>query len=201
MPGLGKSAAISNIAKNQPPKLNKPNITNQPTETNTHTPILRSLRLSGTSGLIKNAIIGDNVDSKDAILENKKTIYNQVEKYDEDFSQEKLNEKWQLFLSKLETRPALKAAVANPPKINQRTKLILDISNKIVEEEINKIKPEVEGWLKRELKNSNIKLITNIVVITTADGRPLTETELFEKMKEKNPNLQKLISALQLSMV
>jgi hypothetical protein len=74
------------------------------------------------------------------------------------------------------------------PQISEDYKLILEIDNRIQEDLINTIKPELVSWLRKELKNSKIQLLTKIT--ETIKGRLIyTDSEKFDEMAKKNPQL------------
>ncbi len=114
-------------------------------------------------------------------------LYNQADEK-EDFTKEDLQEKWEQFTSRLEDRPNLKSTLSKFPELQEDYNLILEIDNRIQEDLISSIRPELVSWLRRELKNSRIKLITKIT--QTVKGRIIyTDSEKFEEMVKKNPQL------------
>ncbi len=114
-------------------------------------------------------------------------IYNQAEET-EPFSIDCLKEKWEQFVVRLEDRPSLKSSLSNLPELTEDYKLILEIDNRIQDDLITTIKPELVSWLRKELKNSRIQLLTKIT--KTVKGKLIyTDSEKFEEMTKKNPNL------------
>jgi len=74
------------------------------------------------------------------------------------------------------------------PQITNDFKLILEIDNRIQDDLIATIKPELVTWLRKELKNSKIQLVTKIT--ETVKGRLIyTDAEKFDEMAKKNPQL------------
>ena len=74
------------------------------------------------------------------------------------------------------------------PQITDKYELILEINNRIQEDFINTIKPELLSWLRTELKNSKIQLITKIT--ETEKGKVIyTDSEKFDEMVKINPHL------------
>jgi hypothetical protein len=64
----------------------------------------------------------------------------------------------------------------------------MEIENTVQEDSINLIKPELVSYLRRELRNSKISLITKITEKT--HGRVIyTDEEKYSEMLKKNPNL------------
>lgn len=96
--------------------------------------------------------------------------------------------KWRSFLSKLDDRPSLQTTLSYIPEIKENFQLYLDIENSVQEDAINLIKPELVSWLRKELHNSKISLVTKITEKTR--GRIIyTDEEKYAEMLKKNPNL------------
>ncbi len=114
-------------------------------------------------------------------------IFNQADET-EPFTADDLKEKWDQFLVRLENRPSIKSSLSNLPQITNDFKLILEIDNRIQDDLIATIKPELVTWLRKELKNSKIQLVTKIT--ETVKGRLIyTDAEKFDEMAKKNPQL------------
>lgn len=106
----------------------------------------------------------------------------------EHFTDEDLRQKWKQFTSRLKDRPNLKSTLSRNPKIQDDYTLLLEIENTVQENLINTIKPELVTWLREELKNSQIQLITKIT--QNVKGRIIyTDSEKFDEMVKKNPQL------------
>ncbi len=106
----------------------------------------------------------------------------------EDFTAEDLKIKWEQFLVRLEERPNLRSTLSNIPEIKEDYKLVLEIENRIQDDLISSIKPELISYLRKELKNSKIELVT--LITEKVKGRLIyTDAEKFDEMVKKNPNL------------
>ena len=124
-------------------------------------------------------------------------IYNRADK-SEHFSIDDLKEKWELFLTRLTERPSIKSSLSNLPQLTDDYKLILEINNRIQEDLINSVKPELLSWLRTELKNSKIELTTKIT--ETVKGKIIyTDSEKFDEMVKRNPHLAVLKQKFNLS--
>jgi hypothetical protein len=135
---------------------------------------------------IKDALKGKFKEDQISSIEQHK-IFNQADET-EDFTDEDLKVKWEQFLVRLEERPNLKSTLSTVPQIQEDYKLLLEIENTVQEDLIVSIKPELVTFLRKELKNSNIQLITQITEKTK--GRFIyTDTEKLEEMIKKNPKL------------
>lgn len=154
-------------------------------------------RTTKTTGIIQQALHPQQ-EAEEA--EVRAITYGLEEKLNNPINQSELNEIWRGFVRKLASRPALQSAMMKTPGIKNEHCLILEVSSKIAEEEISKIKPDLLGYLKRHLRNSYLELQTIVIEADEIEGKPMTESEIFLEMMKKNPNLQKLISLLELEM-
>ena len=118
----------------------------------------------------------------------------------EPFTKDQFEVKWHEYLRRLNDRPALKAALSKIPEIVNEHQLKLEISNSMQNEEISKIKPDMIPFLRKELKNDNIELITDIVNKEGTDKRAYSEREKFQEMIKKNPNISLLAQKFGLSL-
>jgi hypothetical protein len=107
------------------------------------------------------------------------------------FTKEEFEVKWLEYLDHLQDRPNLKVTLSRMPEITAGSILKLKIENSVQNEEIGKIKPDLVSWLRKELKNTNIELITEIM-ITEVGTKPYSETEKLAGMMKKNPNINLL---------
>lgn len=147
--------------------------------------------------LIATTMHEENAEAN-SVVEQAKS-FSQKEQMDEPIDQDELHKIWQGFLLKLDSRPALKAAMKKTPLVERNHFLMLEVGSKIGEEEINKIKPELLSYLKKRLRNSFLELHIQVVEIEI-EGKPISKKELYAAMKEKNQHLQGLISLLQLEL-
>jgi hypothetical protein len=139
---------------------------------------------------IKDALSGNNVENKvQEVGQSNFSSYN--ENLFEPITQEQVNEKWKEFVEKMADRPSLCSALSNVPELTNGNKLLLTIGNSVQEEDIRLIKPELISWLRKELRNSGIELITSIGKI--ASGRTIfSDSEKLQMMMQKNPDLHEL---------
>lgn len=144
-------------------------------------------RGSGYTPSIKDALSG-NLEGKVVEDAQEKMKYYTGEQLSEPFTKEQFEEKWTEYLVRIENRPNLKTTLSRTPEIFDQHKLKLMIDNSVQMEEISKIKPDLVSWLRRELKNTNIELITDIAVQESI-YKAYTETEKLAEMVKKNPTL------------
>lgn len=115
----------------------------------------------------------------------------------EPFTPEQLKEKWNAFLPRLDDRPSVKATLSTLPKIQEDFSLLLEIDNRIQDEMLASIKPELVSFLRKELRNSKISLKT-VITEVKRDKVIYSDIEKYQEMARKNPNLALLKKTLNL---
>lgn len=138
---------------------------------------------------IKDALAGKFEEEKLSAKEQHEA-YTQVNEVN-DFSTEFLSIKWNEFLKRLEDRPNLQSTLAKIPYLGEEYQLVLEIDNSVQVDLINTIKPELVAWLRKELKNSKIQLITKVSE-TEKEKIIYTDSEKYFEMLKSNPHLDLL---------
>lgn len=136
--------------------------------------------------LIKDALEGRFKEQKISAKE-QHDIYNR-EGDEEEFTEVDLKLKWNEFLVRLESRPNLKATLTEVPKLEDNFQLVLDIENSVQDDLISSIKPELVSFLRKELKNSKIQLITQISE-NIKTKIIYTDNDRYDELLKKNPDL------------
>lgn len=128
-----------------------------------------------------------------AVADDKLTVKEQHELYtnqdlSESFTNEQLQVKWKNYVSTLDDKPNLKSSLSREPILNDDGTILLRIENHVQDDLIKSIKPQLVSWLRRELKNSSIDLVTEL---TEHQSQKIayTDGEKFEEMLQKNPDL------------
>ena len=145
---------------------------------------------------IKRALRGEFEDEKQISAKEQHQLYSkegEVEPFDEDA----LKEKWTNFLKTLDDRPNLKATLSEPPKIQKDYSLLLEIDNRIQDELIANIRPELVSFLRKELRNSRISMKTLITEVKR-EKVIYSDIERYQAMAGKNPDLAYLKKKLNL---
>ena len=97
--------------------------------------------------------------------------------------------KWKEFITRLDDRPNLQSTLSKVPELRDNSQLYLEIDNSIQDDVINSIKPELVSFLRKELKNSKVELITKIT--DEIKNRIIyTDNDKFDEMVKKNPSLK-----------
>ena len=151
----------------------------------------------GTPSRIKDSIsITDLVSQKDKNQNSNDGISENLP--NEDFSKEQLEVKWKIYKDKLneEGKTNMAFAFKKFPEREGST-LIMSIENKTLEKEVLESKQQILDFLRRELKNYSLNLITKINT-STDSKKAYTPSEKFIKMSEKNPNLKLLAETFQM---
>ena len=124
-------------------------------------------------------------------------LYSADASEDHPFTQSQFEVKWNEYMERFHDRPNLKVTLSRIPELNG-SKLILKIENVVQNEEIAKIKPDLVGWLRKELKNNTIELITEIIAPQEGEQKPYSESERLAEMIKKNPEIGNLKKAFNL---
>ncbi|NLN96573.1 MAG: DNA polymerase III subunit gamma/tau [Bacteroidales bacterium] len=153
-----------------------------------------------TSGVsIKKPADGQAETEKDEAKDLSDTKMNE----DHPFTAEELEKTWEVF--------ARSVAAGSPnlhATLTQSTPRIADESNSIIlfaihsqlqQQEISNARPELIAFLKENLKNSQISIQTEMVE-AVKEAIPYTSVEKYQKMNEKNPNLNNLKNKLSLEL-
>jgi hypothetical protein len=140
---------------------------------------------------------GDFDDDKKQL--SAKEQFNLYSKADETepFTAAQLEEKWKAFLPRLDDRPSLKATLSILPTIQEDWTLLLEVDNRIQDELLVNIKPELVSYLRKELRNSKINLKT-VVSDIVREKVIYSDIEKYQEMAKKNPNLALLKRTLNL---
>jgi hypothetical protein len=110
---------------------------------------------------------------------------------DETFTNEQLAVKWLEFVDQLTDRPILKSTLSIVPEKAEGNQILLKIGNSVQEEEIKLVKYELISWLRKELHNSEIELVTRIEK-QEATRIFYSDSEKMQLMMQKNPELYQL---------
>ena len=175
------------VKKTIPPKQENPPISIKP-----------SLSFQKTAKIPSISDLKNKAESPQAtnIPEDKNVIEDKIERKDS-FQPEDLDKTWQKFADNLKEQ-------GKDPEYNlmiQKYELLDDcsiqihINNKIEDDIFSRFKIDLHKFLKDELKNDAIKIETRVIE-QTQSKKIYTNTDKFNHLAEKNPNLKKLKSAL-----
>lgn len=132
--------------------------------------------------------------------ENKEAVaVNIVERFDE-FSQDDLNDKWRKFAYsvKLKDLDLYSTLTANQPTLKDGFVVELKIFNTAQEADVNVRKPELLGYLRKQLNNTAIDL--EMVIDKEAESKGVyTIKDKYQKLVEKNPHVDTLRKKFDLS--
>lgn len=108
-----------------------------------------------------------------------------------EFTKEMMIRKWQEFTNRLEDRPNLQSTLSRIPELEEGSLVVLGIDNSVQDDLINTIKPELVTWLRKELRNSKIQLVTRITEVEK-EKLIYTDSEKYLEMLKVNPQLELL---------
>lgn len=110
------------------------------------------------------------------------------------FNEEQLTEAWKKYYFKLQELGEKNMAsilLAGQPKLGQNFEIIVTLPNKLMKSQLGKGRPALLKYLREKLNNYGIAI--NIVVSETVEKKfAYTPHEKYQKLKEKNPLLEKL---------
>lgn len=161
----------------------------EPLEKASAVKVIRKMGSSFTPS-IKDALAGNAPEKKvnDQVQE---TTYNEYENFSDPFTAEELAVKWNEFMEQIADRPNLRSTLSTVPELMEGNRLLLKIGNSVQEEDVRQVKPELILWLRKELRNSGIELITRLERIET-ERTHFNDSEKLQILVQKNPNLNEL---------
>ncbi len=111
---------------------------------------------------------------------------------DQEFSESDLKKAWKDFFeqNKAEFTPALQRILERKPEL-QGSDVVFKLGNPIEENHLNKVKAELNFFLKKSLRNKKVELKLEQVE-EKEEKKPYTSLEKFNFLAEKNPALSKL---------
>jgi len=141
--------------------------------------------ISGPS--IKAALAGNGTNENQISAQEQFELFNRSTRNDT-FTENQLYLKWAELLDTLNDHPNLKSTLNRKPVLKDNCTLLLKINNLVQDELIKNNKPQLVAWLRRELKNSSIDILTEV------DQEPAkriiyTDEEKLEEMVRKNAGL------------
>ncbi|MBL7913766.1 MAG: DNA polymerase III subunit gamma/tau [Bacteroidia bacterium] len=110
---------------------------------------------------------------------------------------------WKAFADKNHAEGRKQLAVAlnkHQPILKDETHIEIPVDNAIQAEEIQGTKVELLAWMKKGLQNGQITISTRVVEETELKDTAYTPAEKFNKMAEKNPDLNQLRSQFDLEL-
>lgn len=144
-----------------------------------------SVDISGPS--IKSALEGTSMNGERVSAQEQHLLFSRSSD-NQTFSEEMLLARWTDFLETLNDRPNLKSALNRKPQLKPDGTVFLRLDNLVQEELIRDYKPQLIGWLRRELKNSTVEVVTE-VVNEPAVRIIYTDGDKLEEMLKKNAAL------------
>lgn len=146
---------------------------------------------------IKDALRG--IKNKDAAQTN--TVYNaytagtKIE--DKQFNINQLKAVWEQYSERYKDEIHLYQTLTDQPITCNGTIVTIEVENSVQLDQIKSIKPEITGFLRRELDNSHIELDIREEK-AQIEKLVYTSDQKMQKMMEKNPELAKLRNLFQL---
>jgi len=135
--------------------------------------------------------------------EGKKAIEENYDNHPKDsFDQPSLEKTWDVYCKKLQKKGERSIAAilaADKPILKENFLIEFTLPNKLMEDQLKQGKPKLMKHLRESLNNYGISL--EVLVNETVEKKfAYTPQEKYEKLKEKNPLIQKLKDSFQLDL-
>ena len=158
-------------------------------------PVLKSVQKRGSSLSLK------SIHKK---KESKKTdIEENFDNHPKDtFTEKQLQEIWKQYVDLLQKKGESSMASivgTDLPKLEENFKIIFTVPNKLMKDQFHKGRPKLLQFLREKLNNYGIDIIINLNE-TVEKKFAYTPQEKFNKLKEKNPLLEKLRQTFELDL-
>lgn len=118
------------------------------------------------------------------------------------FSEEKLQAVWKDYIAILQKkgeRSMASIVATDIPKLKEQFAIQFTVPNKLMKDQFHKGRPKLLNFLRAQLNNYGIDIIVNLNE-TVEKKFAYTPQEKFNKMKEKNPLLEKLRQTFELDL-
>ncbi len=110
---------------------------------------------------------------------------------DQEFDEEKLNRVWHLFAPRYKEEVHLYNTLLNDLIKIENNLVQINLENSVQVDQIKNLKPEIIGYLRRELENQQIDLQIELVK-TSFENKILTDDQKLLSMMSRNPSLMRL---------
>lgn len=180
------SLPASSVTKPEEKKIDQDKVDNSNNES---MPVVKKALIPPSVGISLASIKNRNEVSAAEVEE---SATDGVDDEDVDYSEVEMINAWKAFADKLKEEKLLKNTMIlyHPKKLNN-IEFEVEVNTEINKQYLNENSPAILSWLRDELKNQSLKMIIKISE-TNLISRPLTQRDIFDKMVEDNPSLQKL---------
>ncbi|QTE23572.1 DNA polymerase III subunit gamma/tau [Polaribacter cellanae] len=183
----------------------------KPVEKKVETPVINSQTLATEKKIVKKPIL--NIAKRRSSLslksihekkEKKKTIVEEnFDNHPKDvFTEKELQELWKEYtalLQKKGERSMASIVGTDVPKLNDSFKISFTVPNKLMQDQFLKGRPKLLKFLREKLNNYGIDIVT-VLNETVEKKFAYTPQEKYNKLKEKNPLLDKLRQTFELDL-
>ncbi len=164
-------------------------------ESSSHRENLSSVNGISATISIKEALNGSMKNGNSGNVPIKKKNEVQESGMEKPFSIDQLNEKWLTYADMMETeKPRFSAALrSHMPVLKDQRTIYITLENKNLKEDFEQnLKPELLGYLKKELDHYGIQLRIDVEKKGSSSRKPYTTEEKYIYLSKKNPGLQQL---------
>jgi hypothetical protein len=113
-------------------------------------------------------------------------------KHEESYSKEDLDKHWQEFIAlKKENRKDQEIMLLKEPYTLEDNKVVVNLSNEVLNITFNHLKADLQGFLRKALKNNKL-ILESLVKETAREDMIYTNKEKFAYLAKKHPALKDL---------
>ena len=129
-------------------------------------------------------------------------VLHEEDRPEETFSEEQLLDVWEKLKERYKNSSVTTFTAINTykPRIRENNIIELDVDNLVLKDNIFDLKPEILSFLRKHLNNYAVNLDVRIVEVPRVQKAYLP-AEKYQKMVEKNPNIEKLKNDLDLDLI
>lgn len=141
-------------------------------------------RLPSTGVSIKNPISNGAEKVEDEIV------------LDAPFTQEQLEAAWEEMANNMKTEGMKTAFKARKPQLQEDFKILFEVDNSVLAEQIKENSEGLKKYLAKRLKNNQLAIIPVVAKQEQKAYVPYTDSEKIQEMKKQNPDLEGFIEEL-----
>lgn len=140
---------------------------------------------------IKEALAGKGKKEETPKIVIPEAYATETKKVDKSFDENQLKIVWQKYALRYEEEVHLFHTLTAQPISNQGSQVTITVENSVQYDQVRVLKPEIIGYLRRELENSQIDIEIKQEK-PKGDNRIMTDEQKLQQMIQKNPDLGRM---------
>jgi hypothetical protein len=121
--------------------------------------------------------------------ENNGAVAEPESKLNNHFTENELHSLWPVFIERYTDQVHLYNSLKNMPKLENDYLVVISVENSVLQEKTRLMKPEIIGYLRRELKNDFIDVRVDLEERDESEVKIITDEQKLKAMMQKNPAL------------